>query len=189
MRTVLLAAAVATALAGVVGVIRQRREGPLPRAAEVTPPPDGEGRLSAALAVWVPSRPRSRAGRFLAALNAAPATAVGAVVGASTGGRWRRDAAHGCWVVEGGTRGAAYGQSWLGFGANGIGQVVVSRHPVTSAALLAHEVVHVRQHERLGPLLVPAYLWLLARRGYRHHPMERAARLGAARSVSGTALP
>ncbi|MEX0705789.1 MAG: hypothetical protein WD041_04155, partial [Nitriliruptoraceae bacterium] len=53
-----------------------------------------------------------------------------------------------------------------------------------SASLLAHEAVHVRQFERLGPLMVPVYLWLAARHGYRDHPLERAARLGARRATA-----
>jgi hypothetical protein len=44
-----------------------------------------------------------------------------------------------------------------------------------------HELVHVRQFERWGPLLGPAYLgcslalWLMHRRPYRDNPFERQA--------------
>ncbi len=44
-----------------------------------------------------------------------------------------------------------------------------------------HEMVHVRQFERWGPLMGPAYLlcmlvlWLLGRRPYRDNPFEREA--------------
>ena len=44
-----------------------------------------------------------------------------------------------------------------------------------------HEMVHVRQFERWGPLMGPAYLgcslalWLLRRRPYRDNPFEREA--------------
>jgi hypothetical protein len=44
-----------------------------------------------------------------------------------------------------------------------------------------HERVHVRQYERWGPLMVPAYLgcslvlWLAGRRPYRDNPFERQA--------------
>jgi hypothetical protein len=40
----------------------------------------------------------------------------------------------------------------------------------------------MRQAERLGPLLVPTYLWLNAWYGNRDHPLERAARTGARRA-------
>jgi hypothetical protein len=71
----------------------------------------------------------------------------------------------------------------VGAGANTVGQVVLCRSTMPSSALLDHEAVHVRQAERLGPLLVPAYLWLNAIRGYRDNPLEHAARLGARRSA------
>lgn len=54
----------------------------------------------------------------------------------------------------------------------------------TEAALdisRAHEMVHVRQFERWGPLMGPAYLgcslvlWLMRRRPYRDNPFEREA--------------
>jgi hypothetical protein len=44
-----------------------------------------------------------------------------------------------------------------------------------------HEMVHVRQFERWGPLMGPAYLgcslilWLMRRRPYRDNPFERQA--------------
>jgi hypothetical protein len=54
----------------------------------------------------------------------------------------------------------------------------------TAAALdisRAHELVHVRQYERWGPLFGPAYLgcslflWLRGKRPYRDNPFEREA--------------
>jgi hypothetical protein len=59
--------------------------------------------------------------------------------------------------------------------------VVVARGQ-PSAALLAHELVHTRQAERLGPFMAPVYLGLLARYGYLRHPMERAARRAGRRA-------
>jgi hypothetical protein len=53
-------------------------------------------------------------------------------------------------------------------------------------ALLAHELVHVRQYERWGPLFIPAYLvasmWTRARgrRAYADNPFELAARAPSA---------
>jgi hypothetical protein len=44
-----------------------------------------------------------------------------------------------------------------------------------------HELVHVRQYERWGPLMGPAYLacslvlWIAGRRPYRDNPFEREA--------------
>ncbi len=174
--------------AGVVGLLRHRRErdrirrglDPLLHPAAVTPPPPREDAVSRRLAVWVPPRPTSHVGRLLAVVWAGPGTLVGAALGATTGGRWRRDHTHGFWVVEGGLRGAARLQRALGFEANAIGQVVLCTYPVGSPALLAHEAVHVRQQEWLGVFQLPLYLLLLGRWGYRDHPLERAARLRAA---------
>ncbi len=54
----------------------------------------------------------------------------------------------------------------------------------TDAALdisYEHEMIHVRQYERWGPLMGPAYLicmlalWLMGRRPYRDNPFEREA--------------
>lgn len=174
--------------AGFVGLVRYRGErdrirrglAPPLHAAAITPPPPREDAVSRSLSGWVPRRPNNRVGRLLAMVWAAPSTLVGAALGATTGGSWRRDNTHGCWVVEGGLRGAGRLQQALGFGANALGHVVLSTYPDTSPALLAHEAVHVRQQERLGVLQVPLYLLLMARWGYRDHPLERAARLGAA---------
>ena len=47
--------------------------------------------------------------------------------------------------------------------------------------VLAHELVHVRQYERWGPLFIPAYLgsslwlWLRGRHPYWDNPFEREA--------------
>ena len=113
---------------------------------------------------------------------AAPWTLVGlavGLVGLATGGQMRR----GPGIVEfhGG------GVSWLlerwpiDPVAMTLGHVVLGR---TAAALdlsQAHELVHVRQYERWGPLFVPAYLacalylTLRGRDGYRDNPFEREA--------------
>lgn len=183
----------ATLAAGAVGVLRQRREAVLVRrgalpaasASAALPGPAREGRAAARLAAWVPPAPRSTAGRLLAAAWAGPLTVVGFGVALLSGRRPRWSATWGCFVAEsvGGVSAAALRS--VGAEANTIGQVVLSRRSPLPTTLLAHEVVHVRQAERLGPLLLPAYLWLGARYGYRHHPLERAARLGAGR-VAGS---
>ena len=57
---------------------------------------------------------------------------------------------------------------------------------LTDAALdisRAHEMIHVRQYERWGPFMGPAYLicmlvlWIMGRRPYRDNPFEREAYL------------
>lgn len=192
-RGLLQVAAGLTALAGSVGVIRHQRERRRVRAGleppvsdgGLLPAPSGEDPVSRALAGWVPSRPASPLGRCAAALWAAPVTSVGLLAAVSTGGSWRWDRERGCLVVSGGRRGANRLQARLGFAANTLGHVVITRTREPSPALLAHEVVHVRQTERLGVLLAPLYVWLMARWGYRDHPLERAARLGAGHALRG----
>ena len=177
------------AIVAAIGVWRTRteqnrqtsgEEPPVYAATQTLPPPD-EDPVSSALAGWVPDRPRTAVGRALATAWAAPVTVLGVILAITTGGTWRRDEEFGCWVVEGGTHGVMRFQRFLGFGANAAGHVVISRYAQTPPTLLAHEAVHVRQAERLGPLLLPAYALLLARWGYRDHPLERAARIGARR--------
>jgi hypothetical protein len=194
-RGVLTAAAAATGVAGLVGVLRQRAEHQRVRRGELTPtgaasdlpPVRAPGRAGAAIASWRPSRPRTRRGRTAAALWAGPFTVVGVTLGVLGGVRPRWDPTHGCLVAAGvrGPSGAALAA--VGADANTIGQTVLSRRPDPSPVLLAHESAHVRQTERLGPLLLPAYVWLAARYGYRDHPLERAAR-GAARDAIGRGL-
>ncbi len=184
------AVGLAVAAPTVVGLVRHLRfqtgvragTRPPVGAATRTLPPPHEDRLSRALAGWVPAPPRGRVGRLAAALWSSPATMLGAALGATTGGAWRRDEEHRFWLVEGGERGVARVLRWLGFEASAVGQVVLSRTRPISPLLAAHEAVHVRQAERLGILLAPLYLWLWARRGYRDHPLERAARGGAVRA-------
>jgi hypothetical protein len=48
---------------------------------------------------------------------------------------------------------------------------------VLEGRLLIHELHHVRQYERLGPLYIPLYVVIWVFMGYRAHPFERAARL------------
>lgn len=190
-------AAVATLGAGTVGVARQRHEVSLVRrgslvpasAARVVPPRREPGPLGARLAEWVPSRPRSRGGRLAAAGWAGPLTALGMVLAAIGGGDRSWDDGRGCWVVEGVGGPSALALRTVGAEANTIGQVVLSRRPVAPAELLDHEAVHVRQTERLGPLLFPVYVWLGARYGYRDHPLERAARSGARDASTARSQP
>lgn len=137
------------------------------------------GAVARSLATWVPVRPQSRFGRLCAALWASPLTGVGVALGLLSGGRPRWCEQHGCLVFEGAGGISGRVLESVGARANAIGQAVVVRGSDAPARLLAHEAVHVRQAERLGALLFPLYLWLSARYGYRDHPLERAARLGA----------
>ncbi len=99
-----------------------------------------------------------------------------ALLGGSTP-RWNPQ--HGCFVAAnvGGPSRFLLGQ--IGADANTVGHVVLSTRERMTQALIAHESVHVRQIERLGPLFMPAYLWMSALYGYRDNPFERAARIGA----------
>jgi hypothetical protein len=177
----------ATLVAGAIGVVRQRGESRRVRAGSLEPDgPDGEraprtphAPVMAALATWVPRPPASDMGRLVATLWSAPLSAVGLGVALASGARPRWDADRRCLVATGvgGPSGAAL--RLVGAGANTIGQVVLCRSDAPSSALLDHEAVHVRQAERLGPLLVPIYLWCNAIHGYRDNPLEHAARRGA----------
>jgi hypothetical protein len=181
---------IATLAAGLVGAVRQRREvdavrrGARPRFTDPSAAPGHDTAVGRWLANWVPAPPRSRVGQLAATVWAAPLTSVGLLMALAAARRPRWSPEHRCWIVEevGGPSGLALRA--VGAEANAIGQVVLSRSTASSRALLAHEAVHVRQAERLGPLLFPLYLWLGARYGYRQHPLERAARLGARRAVT-----
>jgi hypothetical protein len=177
----------ATLVAGAVGLARQRseamqvRRGLLPHDG-----PDGARPSerpypapSALIASWVPAPPRTLLGQWATTVWSGPLTLTGIAVALLSGGRLRWDAARRCLVARGvgGPSGTAL--RLVGAGANTIGQVVLCRSATPSATLLDHEAVHVRQAERLGPLLIPAYLWLNAIHGYRDNPLEHAARRGA----------
>ena len=68
------------------------------------------------------------------------------------------------------------------------GHVVLSLDELDDATF-RHELAHVRQYERWGPLLVPAYLvagagaWMRGRRAYRDNPFEVDARRRAEEQV------
>lgn len=185
--SILLAATVVTS---VVGVVRQRQEaravraGTLPRAsaAAALPPRAPQPPWAERLATWVPDRPSTPAGRVAATVWAAPLTAAGLVLAALAGRLPRWDAELGCFVVRGAGGPSRAALGFVRASANTVGQVVLSPGADPDPILLAHEAVHARQAERLGVLLLPAYAWLSARYGYRDNPLERAARLGAARA-------
>lgn len=190
LRRVARLAGTATLAAGAVGVVRQRTEAARVRRGELPPDgPDGDRPpaqpyrgLSARLAGWIPAPPATTGGRSASALWSAPLTVVGLGVALVSGGRPRWDASRRCFVTRGVGGPSSAALRLVGAGANTVGQVVLCRSADPSDALLDHEAIHVRQAERLGPLLIPAYLWLNALHGYRDNPLEHAARAGARRS-------
>jgi hypothetical protein len=62
-----------------------------------------------------------------------------------------------------------------------LGHTVLGQSDAALDIARGHEMVHVRQFERRGPLMGPAYLacslvlWLMRRRPYRDNPFERQA--------------
>lgn len=126
------------------------------------------------LAGWVPAAPRTLPGRVLAYAWASPATLGGLLVGLLSGGTPSvRDGV----LVFSGVRGLVGGLLRRGgFTATTLGHVVIAAAD-PSPVLMAHELAHTRQAERLGPFTGPLYWMLLARYGYARHPMERAARI------------
>ena len=109
-------------------------------------------------------------------LWAGPNSLIG-LVGALTTGkrpvRWR-----GVLLFEDARGGLARFLRWRGFAAITLGHVIVANRPLDDE-LAAHELEHVAQHERWGPLYYPAYL-LGSVLGYRRNPFERAASRAAA---------
>lgn len=126
------------------------------------------------MAGWLPTRPATALGRAIAYAWASPATLGGLIVGVLSGARPSlRDGD----IVFAGVRGpveAALKRG--GFSATTLGHVIIARTD-PSPVLMAHELAHTRQAERLGPFTGPIYWYLLARYGYARHPMERAARI------------
>jgi hypothetical protein len=183
-RQVLLGAA---AVLGAVALLRMQRESRRVRAgsldalgaAGTTEREDRGDALHRTLGVWQPTPPRTLFGRVVAGLWSAPLTALGMVATALGGQLPRWDADLQAFVATS-LRGPF---SWFlrlqGAAAATLGQVVVLRGDAPSAALLRHEVQHVRQQERLGPLFAIAYPLAGARWGYRNTPFEVAARRAA----------
>jgi hypothetical protein len=131
-----------------------------------------EPRVVARLAAWAPTPPRSRAGRLAGYVWAAPLTATGVLLGALS--RTRPHVREGVLLFTEARGLGGRMLRWRGFEAATLGHTVITaREP--SERLLRHELVHVRQAERLGPVFVPLYLAGLLRYGYRRNPFERAA--------------
>lgn len=123
--------------------------------------------------------------RVLGYAWAAPATAVGlafALLALACGARWR--VTRGVLECAGGELGQIVGAlpRPFSFVAITLGHVVLGTTAEVLDAMREHEHVHVRQYERWGVVLLPAYalasLWSLARgrAPYAHNRFEREAR-------------
>jgi hypothetical protein len=121
---------------------------------------------------------------LVAILWASPYTLLGlflGLIGLCTGGRARIRGR----VVEfyGGGVKWLLQQFFFGEGAMAftLGHTVLGQTDAALDISRRHEMVHVRQFERWGPLMGPAYLgcslalWLTGRRPYRDNPFERRA--------------
>lgn len=110
--------------------------------------------------------------RWLAYLWAAPNTILGLVLGALS---FQVPLVHGgILVFAGPPRGTLWVIRAFRRSALTLGHVVLSNRPL-EGRLLAHELHHVWQYERLGPLYLPIYLLVWVFTGYRRHPFELAA--------------
>jgi hypothetical protein len=122
--------------------------------------------------------------RLLALLWASPYTLLGLVIGIiglCTGGRARL----GGRVIEFYGSGVKWflQRFWFVEGAMALtlGHTILGQTDAALDISRDHEMVHVRQFERWGPLMGPAYLgcslvlWLTGRRAYRDNPFERQA--------------
>lgn len=135
-----------------------------------------------------PSRPgsrRARLARGLVYLWAGPTSLLGLTVALLTvlsGGRVARS--WGVLEVWGGFARGLLRATPIGAQAITLGHVVVGRNRASLDRSRAHELIHVRQAERWGPLFLPAYLaaslwaWLCGRHYYRDNCFEREARRG-----------
>ena len=109
--------------------------------------------------------------RALGFVWALPGTLVGLIAGATT---FTQPTIRDGVVVFNGTRGFAAIHRRLGFSSVTFGRVIVVNRPIPDG-VWAHELVHVRQWEALGPLMFVAYP-LASIAGYRRNPFEAAAR-------------
>lgn len=122
--------------------------------------------------------------RFLAIVWASPYTVFGLVIGVAglcTGGRARIRGK----VIEFYGGGVKWFLSQLPGGQFAIaitfGHTVLGKTDAALDISREHELVHVRQYERWGPFMGPAYLicslvmWLKGKDAYRDNPFEQQA--------------
>jgi hypothetical protein len=121
---------------------------------------------------------------ILAILWASPGTLLGiglGVIGLATGGRVQRVGRvlefHGGWLAWFLAKAPVIG----GASAMTLGHTVLACTAGDLVRTRSHELVHVAQYERWGPLFIPAYLgcsawlWLRGRHPYWDNPFEREA--------------
>jgi hypothetical protein len=121
--------------------------------------------------------------KVLAIVWAAPYTILGIVIGTigvASGGQVRLEDG----VLEYHGRFIRWALDQLplpGAQAMTLGHSVIARHQEALEVSRAHERVHVRQFERWGPFMGPAYLgcsaaqWMRGKDAYRDNPFEREA--------------
>lgn len=161
-----------TGVAVACGVLWRRLRPDAQDSRRPTPPDAGEPRAVRWLASSRPPPPATAAGRVAAYAWASPLTAVGVVLGALSRSRPR---VHDGVLLFADARGVGGRMlHWRGFAATALGHAIIATGR-PGERLLQHELVHVRQAERWGPLFVPLYLAGLLRYGYRANPLERAA--------------
>lgn len=102
---------------------------------------------------------------------ALPGTIIGLLLGATT---FSRPHARNGVLVFSAARGFGAFHRRIGFTAITFGHVVVTNRPLDEVTW-AHELVHVRQWEILGPFMILAYP-LASVAGYRRNPFEVSAR-------------
>jgi hypothetical protein len=119
--------------------------------------------------------------RFFGYLWALPVTVVGllfAALAAATGGvvRGRDGVVEACGGLPG--RFLRGGRFHHGGAAVALGHVILARNAECLGSSRAHELAHVRQYERWGPFLIPAYwlvgvwLWVRGYHPYLDNPLE-----------------
>ena len=101
-----------------------------------------------------------------------PNTVLGTIIGLLTFQIPR--VSSGVLLFDRGPRGVSSILSRLGRTAMTVGFVVVGTERI-DGELLRHELVHVGQYRRWGPLFLPVYGALYLRFGYDRHPFELAA--------------
>ncbi len=121
-----------------------------------------------------PGSPGARLRRGLVYLWAGPSSLLGlaaALLAVASGGRVAR--AHGVLEVWGGCTGRLLRLTPIRAQAITLGHVVVGRNRACLDRTRSHELGHVRQAERWGPLFFPAYLaasaWAWLRGGHYYH--------------------
>lgn len=112
--------------------------------------------------------------RFLAYAWASPNTILGLALGLLS--FQRPHVARGVVLFDRRVRGFVWALHLFRRSAVTYGHVVLADRAV-EGRLLVHELHHVRQYERLGPLYIPLYVAIWVFTGYRGHPFEEAARL------------